>query len=212
MPRQNQVDPRSQLNAVSARGLFMGNRGRLHNAREQIVSQWKGRPWITCALSFKDYKRPGLMMPNSYTELFFLDEPTAYAAGHRPCGQCRSSAYKAFKASWAKAFSKQQNQSAKAIDKLLHAARLNDDGTQRTWSAKLADLPDGSMIEHADECVLLWQGGQWRWSFAGYTPLLPTIPAEQNVTVLTPESIVHLFAAGLAMGLDVHSSITAKSA
>lgn len=77
MPRQNQVDPRSQLNAVSARGLFMGNRGRLHNAREQIVSQWKGRPWITCALSFKDYKRPGLMMPNSYTELFFLDEPTA---------------------------------------------------------------------------------------------------------------------------------------
>lgn len=212
MPLQNRVDPYSQLHDVTSRGTFMGNRGRLHNAERQIIRQWKDLPWITCALSFKDYKRPSLMMPNSYTELFFLDEPTAYAAGHRPCGQCRSSAYKAFKASWAKAFPKQQNLSAKAIDKLLHAARLNDEGTQRTWSAKLADLPDGSMIEHAGECVLLWQGGQWRWSFAGYTPLLPTIPAEQSVTVLTPESIVRLFAAGLAMGLYVHSSITAKGA
>ncbi|MBF0675103.1 hypothetical protein [Pseudomonas sp.] len=84
MPLKNRVDPHSQLHAVSARGIFMGNRGRLHNTERQIVRQWKGHPWITCALSFKDYQRPAMMMPNSYTELFFLDEPTAYAAGHPP--------------------------------------------------------------------------------------------------------------------------------
>ncbi|MFZ6050182.1 hypothetical protein ACFW0H_29185 [Pseudomonas sp. CR3202] len=206
MPLQNRVDPHSQLHAVAERGTFMGNRGRLHNADQQIVSQWKIRPWITCALCFKDRKRE-LMAPNSYTELFFLDEPTAYAAGHRPCAECRRPAYKLFKEAWARAFPEQQDRSAKAIDNLLHSARLNDDGSQRTWSAKLADLPDGTVIEYAGECVLLWQGGQWRWSFAGYTPLQSAIPSEQEATVLTPQPIVRLFAAGLAGALTVHPSI-----
>lgn len=206
MPLQNRVDPHSQLHAVSARGTFMGNRGRLHNAERQIVSLWKIKPWITCALSFKERKRE-LMTPNSYTELFLLDEPTAYAAGHRPCAECRRPDYKRFKAAWARAFPEQQDLSAKAIDNLLHAARLNDDGSQRTWTAKLAELPDGSMIEHDGECVLLWKGHQWRWSFAGYSPLQPIIPAGQEVAVLTPEPIVRLFAAGLAGALAVHPSL-----
>ncbi len=206
MSLQNRVDPHGQLQAVSARGTFMGNRGRLHNAERQIVSRWKIRPWITCALGFKGLKR-GLMAPNSYTELFFLDEPTAYAAGHRPCAECRRPAYKLFKEAWAKAFPLQQDLSAKAIDNLLHTARLNDDGSQRTWSAKLAELPEGVMIEHASECILLWQGHQWRWSFVGYTPLQSAIPAEQEVSVLTPEPIARLFAAGMARFLMVHSSI-----
>ncbi|MGP3790057.1 hypothetical protein [Pseudomonas sp. B392_1p] len=211
MPLKNRVDPHSQLHAIPARGTFMGNRGRLHNAARQIVRQWKGHPWITCTLSFKDYQRPGMMMPNSYTELFFLDEPTAYAAGHRPCAECRRPAYKLFKAAWARAFPEQLDLSAKAIDNLLHAARLNADGSQRTWIAKLADLPDGCMIEHAGECVLLWRGEQWRWSFAGYTPLQPAIAIQQYITVLTPEPIVRLFAAGLAAALDVHPSVTRAS-
>lgn len=206
MSLQNRVDPHGQLHAVSARGTFMGNRGRLHNAERQVVSPWKIKPWVTCALSFKGRKRE-LMAPNSYTELFFLDEPTAYAAGHRPCAECRRPAYKLFKEAWAWAFPEQQDLSAKAIDSLLHAARLNDDGSQRTWTARLADLPDGSMIEHAGECVLLWRGGQWRWSFEGYTALQPTIPVGQEVRVLTPEPIVHLFAAGLDRTLVVHPSI-----
>lgn len=208
MPLQNRVDPRSQLHAVASRGTFMGNRGRLHNTEQQIVSKWKVKPWITCGLSpFKDYKRPGLMMPNSYTELFFLDEPTAYAAGHRPCAQCRRPAYKLFKEAWARAFPEQQDLSSEAIDDRLHSARLNDEGAQHSWIAKLDDLPSGSMIEHAGECVLVWSGGQWLWSFEGYTPLQPIIPAEQNVTVLTPEPIVLLFAAGLADSLQVHDSV-----
>lgn len=206
MPLQNRVDPHGQLHAVSTRGTFMGNRGRLHNAERQVVSPWKIKPWITCALSFKERQRE-LMAPNSYTELFFLDEPTAYAAGHRPCAECRRPAYKLFKEAWARAFPEQQDLSAKAIDNRLHAARLNEDGSQRTWTARLADLPDGSMIERAGECVLLWRSGQWRWSFEGYTPLQPTIPVAQEVRVLTPQPIARLFAAGLAEGLAVHPSL-----
>lgn len=209
MPLQNRVDPHSQLYAVSARGAFMGNRGRMHNAERQIVRLWKIREWITCALQHQGIKRK-LMAPNSYTELFFLDEPTAYSAGHRPCAQCRSKDYKRFKEAWAQAFPGQRELSAKTIDNVLHAARLNDDGSQRTWRAKLADLPDGSMIEHEGECVLLWRGGQWRWSFAGYTPLQPTIPVGQEVTVLTPEPIVHIFAGGLGVSLQVHESVAAN--
>lgn len=99
MPLQNRVDPRSQLHAVASRGTFKGNRGRLHSSEQQIVSKWKVKTWVTCALSFKSYQRTEMMMPNSYTELFFLDEPTAYAAGHRSCAQCRRPAYNLFKKS-----------------------------------------------------------------------------------------------------------------
>jgi hypothetical protein len=207
MPLQNRVDPRSQLHAVSARGTFMGNRGRLHNAERQIVSKWKIRPWITCVLAFKEFKRE-LMAPNSYTELFFLDEPTAYAAGHRPCAECRRPAYKMFKEAWARAFPEQQDLSARAIDNLLHAARLNDDGTQRTWNAKLADLPDGTMIEYEGRPVLLWRGRLWLWAFEGYSPLPRPIQATV-VMVLTPEPVVTLFRSGLAAALQVHPTIEA---
>lgn len=209
MPLQNRVDPCSQLHAVSARGTFMGNRGRMHNAERQIVRAWKIREWITCTLKYQGIKRQ-LMAPDSYTELFFLDEPTAYAAGHRPCAQCRNKDYKRFKGAWARAFPEQHDLSAKIIDNVLHAARLNDDGGQRTWRAKLADLPDGSMIEHEGGSVLLWRGGQWRWSFAGYTTQQPAIPVGQEVTVLTPEPIVRIFAGGLAESLQVHESVAAQ--
>lgn len=207
MSLQNRVDPHSRLRAVSARGTFMGNRGHLHNAERQVVSAWKIKPWITCALSFKDRKRE-LMAPNNYTELFFLDEPTAYAAGHRPCAECRWPAYKLFKQVWTRTFPEQQDLSAKAIDNLLHAARLNEDGSQRTWSAPLAGLPAGSIIEHAGECVLLWEGKQWVWSFDGYTLLLQPIQSLE-VTVLTPEPVVQLLRNGLVETLEVHPSIRA---
>jgi len=206
MPLKNRVDPYGQLHAVSSRGTLMGNRGRLHNTERQIVRNWTIKSWITCALSFKERKRE-LMARNSYTELFFLDEPTAYAAGQRPCAECRRPAYKLFKAAWARVFHEHAELSANAIDNLLHAARLNDDGSQRTWIAKLSDLPDGSMIEHRGTCVLLWGGRQWCWSLAGYAPMLTTIPAGQEVTVLTPEPIVRLFAGGLAGTLAIHPSI-----
>lgn len=210
MSRRNQVDPHSQLHAVSARGIFMGNRGCLHNNVPEVVSQWKNLPWITCTLSYTGPKRK-LMRPNHYTELFFLDEPTSYAAGHRPCAQCRRPAYNQFKKVWASVFPQQQDLSANAIDNLLHAARLNADDSQRTWRANLADLPDGSMIEYAGDCVLLWHGEQWRWSFTGYTQLLLPIAGNVEVTVLTPEPLARLFAAGLADTLDTHPTANVVS-
>ncbi len=203
MPLQNRMSPMGQLHSVKAKGLLMGNRGQLHNAEKQIVRPWKLQRWITCALEYQGIKRK-LMAPNSYTELFFLDEPTSYAAGHRPCGDCRKDRYKAFKAAWARAFP-DQDQSAAGIDKVLHAARLNADYSQGTWQAPLADLPDGTMVEHEGRPVLLWRGHQWSWGFDGYSPL-PQPMTAGVVTVLTPEPIVALFKNGLGAELLVHPS------
>ncbi|WP_435607220.1 hypothetical protein [Pseudomonas knackmussii] len=207
MPLQNRVDPTGQLHAIAARGTLMGNRGKLHDNQRLITHHWKLKRWITCALEYQGIKRE-LMAPNSYTELFFLDEPTSYAAGHRPCGDCRKDRYKAFKAAWARVFP-EQDQSAEAIDRILHAARLNPNGTQRTWQARLDTLPDATLVEQNGTPLLLWKGRQWNWSFAGYSPVDNPLPAEQSVTVLTPEPIVRLFAAGLIEGMLVHDSVTA---
>lgn len=208
---QNQVDPHSQLHAISARGIFMGNRGSLHNSAKQILRQRTTElRWITCTLAYEGPKRT-LMTDNSYTELFFLDEPTAYAAGHRPCFACRRAVYNRFKEVWHTVFPDQKDLSAPAIDRLLHAARLNADGSQSTWNARLVDLPDGTIVEHAGDSVLLWRGQQLLWSFAGYTPLQMSIKGDVEVSVLTPEPLVRLFAAGLAETLEIHPSASSLS-
>lgn len=203
MPRRNRMSPMGQLHSVKAKGLLMGNRGQLHNAEQQIVRSWKLQRWITCALEYQGIKRE-LMAPNSYTELFFLDEPTSYAAGHRPCGDCRKDRYKAFKAVWARTFP-DQDQSAAGIDKVLHASRLNANNCQLTWQARLTELPEGTMVEQDGEPILLWRGRQWRWSFDGYSPLLQKI-GNGMVSVLTPNPIVALFKNGLGAELQVHFS------
>src|SRR5262249_14796555 len=100
MPLQNRVDPYGQLQAVEARGAWMGNRGVLHNDAKRIVASWRSTRWITCVLEFKERRRE-VFMSHRYTELFFLDEATSLAAGHRPCAECRRSRYKEFCAAWA---------------------------------------------------------------------------------------------------------------
>src|SRR5262245_6877749 len=94
-PKQNRVDPFGRLHAVEARGTWMGNRGVLHNERGQVVAQWRLKRWITCTLSFKNRWRP-VFTPRRYSELFFLDEATAFSAGHRPCAECRRERYNEF--------------------------------------------------------------------------------------------------------------------
>ena len=102
MPRQNRVNPFGELISTSAKGLFMGNRGVLHdNQRRLTDKRWTHQHWIICLTEFKDRKRP-LMSPGCYTELFFIDESTALAAGHRPCAECRRKAYNHFKQAWIK--------------------------------------------------------------------------------------------------------------
>ncbi|NBZ88642.1 hypothetical protein [Stagnihabitans tardus] len=187
MARQNRVDPQGQIVAAPERGGLMGNRGILHKGAE--VTKTHSHPhWVTCVLDFKGRKRP-LMAPGRYTELFFLDEATAYASGHRPCGECRRAAYRAFVAAWTQAHGAM---TIGEIDRILHAQRIHR-RQKVTWQADIAELPDGTMVLGPSGPVLLWQGPH-DWSFAGYSPR-PRL--EGRVPVLTPQSVVALFALGL---------------
>lgn len=190
MTLQNRVSPFGTFHAVPDRGAWMGNRGILHGGAR--LRPYAHKAWITCALSFKGRKR-ALMQPGSYTELFFLDEATSYAAGHRPCAECRRADYRAFTAHWAGAHGAAK---AAEIDACLHGQRLPKDRIR----AGANSLPDGTMVAHEGQAVLIWRG-LWDWSFAGYTPRA-AITAE--VTLLTPPAIVALYRAGLTP--QVHPS------
>jgi hypothetical protein len=203
MPLQNRVDPYGRLHAAAARGAWMGNRGILHDANRRIVAPWRLRRWITCVLRFKDRHRE-VMAPRRYTELFFLDEATSLAAGHRPCAECRRSRYEEFRAAWAG--SAAPLPSADEMDRVLHAERLEPGGGKRTHRARLASLPDGVLVEHGGAPHLWWRGGLRPWRFDGYGPPL-RVSADETVAVLTPSSIVRVIAAGFAP--QVHESAAA---
>jgi len=191
--RQNRASPLGTLHAVVERGAWMGNRGCLHDARGQILRGWAGRRWITCQTRFKGRRR-NLMQPGRYTELFFLDEATACAAGHRPCAECRRADYRRFAELWAQVFgSGDRNIStADQIDLALHRSRL-DGRIRRTGRAAMADLPSGAMVLLDGAPALVARGGLWRWSFGGYTALAPvTGPLD----VLTPDPLLVLMRSG----------------
>ena len=197
VPLQNRVDPFGHLHAVAARGAWMGNRGVLHDAQKRIVAEHRLERWITCVLTFRGRHRE-VFTPGRYTELFFLDEATSLAAGHRPCAECRRSRYEEFRAAWARGRGEAAAAplpSAVAIDAVLHAERLSPDGGKKTYEAPLSSLPDGSMIEHAGLPHLLWRGSLRPWSFEGYGPPLHA-GGSARVTVLTPPSIVSAIRAG----------------
>src|SRR3954471_22977462 len=129
MPLQNRVTPLSELVADSARGLVYGNRGCLHDAHGRIRRRYNGKRWIACRLEFRGRHRVALQQPGRYTELFFLDEATAFAAGHRPCAECRREDYKRFLERWPGALPGPSR--AAAINDRLHEERLTRAGTQR---------------------------------------------------------------------------------
>lgn len=197
MPLQNRVTPEGEIVAHPSRASrLMGNRGRLHRPDRTLrPSRWTTHAWIICALSFKGRQRT-VMSPGSYTELFFLDEATAYAAGHRPCAECRRAAFLAFRAAWATVFGPAR---APAIDAALHAARVRRDRSKVTFTAPVAALPDGTMIRTVDGPALVSNGVLLPWTPEGYAP--PRPPAAGPVTVLTPEPIVALFRSGLRPGM-----------
>jgi hypothetical protein len=205
-PLQNRVDPYGALNATDARGAWMGNRGVLHDASKRVVVAWRLRRWITCVLSFKDRRRE-VFAPKRYSELFFLDETTSLAAGHRPCAECRWRRYKEFRAAWDVGQRGRDSEprflSAEEIDRVLHAERLDAGGGKRTYVAVLSSLPDGTMVEHAGRPHLVRDGRLWTWSFSGYGPAVDA-PPETEVAVLTPRSIVLAIQAGFVP--QVHES------
>lgn len=191
MTRQNRVTPRSGIIAAPGRGLLMGNRGCLHDGAGQIVRNWRGRLWIACQTDFRGRRR-ALMQPGRYTELFFLDEAVAFAAGHRPCAECRRKDYEAFRAAWARA-GLPAVAGAAELDRHLHAARLPLD--RALPRSDLAALPVGAFVS-VDGLDCLWSAGKlWPWRPDGYAPALP-LPATTVVRVLTPAPFLSVLAAG----------------
>lgn len=190
MVRQNRVWPTGEIVADPARGLFMGNRGCLHDDQGALgTARWRHKTWITCTLSFKDRKRP-LMAPGRYTELFFLDEAVACAVGHRPCAECRRPIWQAFRAQWNGLFGPMR---APDVDRILHAARL-DGRAHRRHQAKAENLPDGTMIMMEERAHLVLGGRAMLWSPHGYGPG-QTLPC-CDVCVLTPQPLVEVMRAG----------------
>ena len=190
MPRRNRVLPTQEIAALPGRGLFMGNRGILHDDAGAIRAGWRHPHWICCLTAFKGRRRP-IMAPHAYTELFFLDEAVALAAGHRPCAECRRADWLAFRAAWDQANGPVGG--AADLDRQLHRARL-DGRAQRRWTALAQDLPEGTMILSGDSPALITRGAQHAFAMAGYGPAqaLPRGP----VTVLTPAPTVAALAAG----------------
>jgi hypothetical protein len=182
-PLQNRVDPFGELHAVPMRGGMMGNRGgRLHRDDQTLGrSRWKTKHWLICVCEFKGRARE--VWGRYYTELFFLDEPTALAAGHRPCLECRRQAAKAFIAAFPGAPSR-----VAAMDEALHRERV-DNRRKPLLRARLGELPDGAMIAHDGRAYAVRSGALLPWSFAGYGAPA-RVEADAWVEVLTPASSV----------------------
>ena len=188
MPLQNRVDPFGNLFAALARGTLFGNRGGKFHRDDKTLGQrgWASRQWICCVLEFKNRQRD--IWGRYYTELFFLDEVTAFAAGHRPCFECRRKDAEAFAALFPRVHR------APAMDKVLHAERL-DGKTKRVHRRKLETLPNGAMIARAGEVLAVRGKHLLLWTPSGYgSPM--TRPRGSDVDVLTPPSILAVLAAG----------------
>ena len=184
MARQNRVTPLGELIADPARGLVYGNRGCLHDDQGQIRRAYATRRWIACRLEFKGWHRTALMQPGKFTELFFLDEATAFAAGHRPCALCRREDYNRF-------LELTGAGGADEIDARLHGERLDGNG-RRLHHRPLDELPDGSFVLRRGEPWLVLGNDLLRWTPAGYTE---RVVAEGHVETITPRTLIEVLRA-----------------
>jgi hypothetical protein len=212
MPFQNRVTPLGDLIADPARGLVYGNRGCLHDADGRIRRRYNGKRWIACRLEFRGWRRGALMQPGRFTELFFLDEATAMAAGHRPCALCRREDYVRFVEIWRELHPGQA--SADAIDAELHAERVVAHGFDGLLNdAVLDELPDGAFVLGGDGAPHLVLGRHLlRWTPAGYTRRV-TRPRSQQVQLVTPPSLVSVLRTGWQPVVPfIHPSATAGPA
>jgi hypothetical protein len=194
MPLRNRATPLGEVIADPARGLVYANRGCLHDAHGEIRRRYDGRRWIACRLEFHDRRRHPLMVPGRYTELFFLDEATAMAAGHRPCRECRYEDHQRFAEIWAELHPRRRG--ADAIDAQLHAERV-DPGTrgQRRREAPTGDLPDGAFVARDGAPWLVLGDELLAWTPGGYTERASR-PRTGASVVLTPPSLLDVLRAG----------------
>lgn len=199
MPRRNRVTPFGEIIATEARGLLYGNRGVLHDDAGTLVRPWQGRRWIACVLEFKGRRRP-LMRPGRFTELFFLDEATALAAGHRPCAECRRPDFLRFRQAWMQTQGRGDVPLVDVMDRVLQGERVGPGRTKRLHDTTLGELPDGAMIARDDHAWLVLDGALLRWSAGGYGERR-ILPGSTGVQALTPPSIVEIIRAGYRPGI-----------
>jgi hypothetical protein len=208
MPLQNRVTPSGDIIADPHRGLFTGNRGIIHDpgTKTLLKKRWSNPAWLVCLCEFRGRRRQ-VMGGRSWTELFFLDEATAFAAGHRPCFYCRRDDANRFRAAW------EQGNGVSAtlapdIDAVLHRERL-DHGKKRLHPlpGPITRLPDGAMVQAGAAYFLIAQGKALRWSIAGYRTASEPI---ENAMLLTPPSTLRTMRAGYRPVL--HPSATAAAA
>jgi hypothetical protein len=194
MPLQNRVSPFGELIAVPERGLFMGNRGgRFHTDLQTLTARrWASRQWICCVLDFKGRRRD--VWGRFYTELFFLDEPTALAAGHRPCFECRRKDAEHFAEAWRTARRLAVRPRAGEMDYVLHGERVKG-RAKRLHRRNIDTLPDGAFVTLGDEAFAVRDNALLRWTPDGYAAGKPR-PRGIAVDVLTPPSIVAVLSAG----------------
>jgi hypothetical protein len=194
MPLQNRVTPTGEIVADPNRGIFTGNRGIIHDpaTKTLLKKRWSSPAWITCVCEFGGWRRP-VMARRSWTELFFLDEATAFAAGHRPCFFCRRGDANRFRAAW-EAGNAASDIRAKEIDAVLHRERL-ERGKKRLHPlpVPIAELPDGAMVQAGAESFLIVQGRALQWSMAGYRRVERAIG---DAMLLTPPSTLRAISAG----------------
>ena len=200
MPLQNRVTPLGELIVDPARGLVYGNRGCLHDSEGRIRRRYGGRRWISCRLQFRGWHRAPLLQPGRFTELFFLDEATAFAAGHRPCALCRRDDYVRFGGIWRALHGGQVG--ADAIDAQLHRERLVEGTrTQRHHREAFGSLPDGTFVLQDGEAYAVVDDSLLRWTPSGYRGR-GAVP-NGDALVITPPSLVAGLRAGWVSAVPV---------
>ncbi|HEY0851190.1 MAG TPA: hypothetical protein VGD96_14815 [Bradyrhizobium sp.] len=194
MPLQNRVTPLGDILADPHRGLFTGNRGIIHDPATKTLlrKRWSNPAWLVCLCEFRGRRRE-VMGGRSWTELFFLDEATALAAGHRPCFYCRRDDANRFRRFWEKG-NGAANLLAKDIDAVLHRERL-DRGRKRLHPLPmpLEKLPEGAMVQAGEGSYVIVSGRPRRWSFAGYRKAGESVG---EAMLITPPSTLRALAAG----------------
>ena len=193
MPLQNRVLPSGEIVAISDRGMFVGNRGIIHSpaTKKLLKKRWSTDAWLTCVLDFRGRRRK-VMERQSWTELFFLDEATAFAAGHRPCFYCRREDANRFRVAWEKG-NRVSDVLAPEMDAVLHRERFASAKKLHPLPRPLEKLPDGTMVQAGEESFLIAEGRALLWSPSGYRAVKGGIT---DAKLLTPPSTVRAFAAG----------------
>jgi hypothetical protein len=202
MPLQNRVLPTGEIVAIPDRGMFVGNRGIVHNpaTKTLLKKRWSTDAWLTCVLEFRGRRRK-VMERQSWTELFFLDEATSLAAGHRPCFYCRREDANRFRAAWEKG-NRVSEVLAPDMDAVLHRERLASAKKLRPLPGALDKLPDGAMVQADGESFLIVRGRPLLWSPSGYRAVKDAI---KDAKLLTPPSTLRAISAGYRVVL--HPSV-----